>query len=73
MNIFKHYKGNHYKILHVAHHTETGEKLVVYSQLYENNYPYGYVWCRPYNMFNEEIIYNNKIVNRFEKVDDYHD
>ena len=69
-NIFKHYKGNHYRVLHIAQHTETKEKLVIYEQLYESTYPYGYIWCRPYDMFNEKITYNNKIVNRFEKIDD---
>lgn len=70
MNIFKHYKGKHYRVLHIAQHTETTEKLVIYEQLYENQYPYGYVWYRPYDMFNETIIYNNKLVNRFEKIND---
>lgn len=68
--IVKHYKGNYYKILCTAHHTETNEKMVIYEQLYENNYPKGYVWSRPYEMFNEEIILGNKIVKRFEFVDD---
>lgn len=70
MNIVKHYKGNYYKVLNTAHHTETNEKVVIYQQLYENQYPHGYIWCRPYDMFHEKIIYNNKIVPRFESVDD---
>lgn len=66
--IVRHYKGQCYRILHIGDHTETREKLVVYEQLYENEYPYGYVWCRPYEMFHEKIIYNNNYVNRFERV-----
>jgi hypothetical protein len=70
MNIVKHYKGKYYKILYHGHHTETNGKMVIYQQLYENEYPYGYVWVRPYDMFHEQIIYNNKIMKRFEPVDD---
>jgi hypothetical protein len=67
--VYRHYKGNYYRILSIADHTETREKMVVYEQLYTNEYPYGYIWCRPYNMFYEEIIYNNKIIPRFEWVE----
>lgn len=68
--IFKHYKGKYYKVLNIAHHSEISEKLVVYQQLYENEYSYGYVWCRPYNMFFEEINYENKTIKRFEQIEE---
>lgn len=70
MNVVRHYKGKYYQLLHVGQHTETGEKLAVYKQLYESEYPYGHVWIRPFSMFNEQIIYNNKVINRFEQVED---
>lgn len=66
--IFEHYKGKRYKLLYVADHTETREKLVIYQQLYENEYPYGYVWCRPYDMFYGEVVYDNKTVKRFTQM-----
>ncbi len=61
---YKHYKGKHYRVLNIAHHTEIPEKIVVYQQLYENKYSYGYVWCRPYNIFFQEIQYENKMISR---------
>ena len=68
--IFKHYKGKHYKVLNIGYHTETSKKLVIYEQLYENDYPYGYVWCRPYNMFFGEIKYENKNMKRFQQIEE---
>jgi hypothetical protein len=69
--IFKHYKGNYYRVLNIAQHTETSEMMVVYEQLYTNQYPFGYVWTRPFSMFNEEVTYNDEFVNRFEQVENY--
>jgi len=48
---FKHFKGNYYKFLYEAKHTETGEELVVYQALYGE----GKIWVRPKDMFYEEI------------------
>ena len=43
----RHFKGNDYKILAIATHTETQERLVVYEALYGT---YG-VYVRPLEMF----------------------
>jgi len=68
--LFKHYKGHYYRVLHIADHAETREKIVIYEQLVDNDYPKGYVWACPLDMFNEQIVYNQKIVHRFELVQD---
>lgn len=46
-----------YKILAIAEHTETKEKLVIYQALYDNNemgIHFG-VYARPYDMFMSEV------------------
>lgn len=73
MSVFRHYKGNYYRILHVATHTETLERMVVYEQLHTNEYPHGHVWVRPFDMFHETIIYNNKLIKRFDVVNNKED
>lgn len=46
-----------YKILAFAEHTETGEKLVIYQALYENNSMgvHFNVYARPYDMFMSKV------------------
>jgi peptide-methionine (R)-S-oxide reductase len=50
---FRHHKGNFYKYLYTARHSETLEEMVVYEALYENEL--GKLWVRPKSMFFEEI------------------
>ena len=61
---YKHFKGNEYKVLMVAKHSETLEDFVVYQALYGEMG----VWVRPAKMWNEEITREGKTVRRFEFV-----
>lgn len=48
---YRHFKGNIYKVLHVAKHSETLEDIVVYQAMYGEKG----IWVRPKSMF-EEVI-----------------
>ena len=62
LGIYKHYKGNEYRVLGVATHSETLEKMVVYQALFGT---YG-IWVRPINMWNEVVEVNGQQVKRFD-------
>lgn len=59
--IYKHYKGNEYKLLCVATHSETMEEMVVYQALYGGMG----VWVRPAAMWAEQIMIDGDQVPRF--------
>lgn len=54
---YRHFKGNMYRVLGVASHSETLEPMVVYQALYGKED----LWVRPAAMWNEIV-----------KKDDYH-
>jgi cyclomaltodextrinase / maltogenic alpha-amylase / neopullulanase len=61
---YRHYKGNEYEVLGVAHHSETQEPFVVYRALYGEMG----LWIRPAAMFAETVERNGVTVPRFERV-----
>ncbi len=63
---YQHFKGNFYRVLHVAKHSETEESFVVYQPLYGEQD----IWIRPLNMFAEVITRDGKQLQRFTRVDD---
>lgn len=60
--IYQHYKGNKYKVLSTALHSETLEKIVVYQALHGDLQ----IWVRPLEMFLEEIEIDGVKRKRFE-------
>ncbi len=65
LGIYRHYKGNLYKVLAFAKHSETLEEMVVYQALYGTNE----IWVRPMSMWDEEVLYNDKRVKRFTLIE----
>ena len=65
---YRHFKGHIMKVIAIAQHSETLEKLVIYEHLNTNE-----VWARPYDMFNS-LVDKEKYPDvsqkyRFEEVD----
>lgn len=68
---YRHYKGQEYEVIGLAHHTETKTPMVLYKALYEVpelNDIYGktVIFTRPYELFIETIELNNKRIPRFK-------
>jgi hypothetical protein len=62
---YRHYKGNAYRVHHLARHSETQEVLVVYQMLYGDH---GF-WLRPQAMFIESVtLADGQRVPRFAYV-----
>lgn len=58
---YEHFKGNHYKVIGIARHSETLEEMVVYQALYGERA----IWVRPLAMFLGEGERDGKKVSRF--------
>ncbi len=49
--IYRHFKGNQYRVVGIATHSETGQPMVVYRALYGEQG----LWVRPASMWTEQI------------------
>ena len=61
VGIYQHYKGQQYRVIGVAKHSETEEELVVYQTLYGAFD----LWVRPLSMFIENVEINGLEQPRF--------
>lgn len=64
LGLYEHYKGNKYKVLGIAKHSETLEEMVVYQAQYGD---FG-IWVRPKDMFFEDVLLDGESVPRFRKL-----
>ena len=62
IGIYEHYKGSRYEVIDTLRHSETEELMVLYRTLYGDHD----LWARPYTMFFENVMVDNKEVARFK-------
>lgn len=62
--LYRHYKGNLYRVIGVAKHTETDEELVMYELLYKNNWSRYAV--RSIKEFSGKVKVRGKLLPRFQ-------
>ena len=61
---YRHFKGNEYRVLYLARHSETEEWMVVYQALYGDRG----IWVRPASMWNETVERDGKTLPRFDYI-----
>ena len=64
LGVYRHYKGNYYKVIGFAKHSETMEDMVIYQAIYGERG----IWVRPLFMWSELVEVDSKTVQRFEYV-----
>ena len=58
---YRHFKGNEYRVIGIASHSETMEPMIVYQALYGE----GGLWVRPATMWNEQVVRDDYSGPRF--------
>ncbi len=53
--IYRHFKGSDYRVLCIATHTETGEKMVIYQRARDVCSIGTRIFARPYDMFASKV------------------
>ena len=61
---YRHFKGNIYKVIYIAKHSETLEDMVIYQAMYGDNG----IWVRPKAMFEDIIERDGKRFRRFSPI-----
>lgn len=64
--LYRHYKGNEYRVVGLARHSETLEPVVIYQALYGERG----TWVRPARMWSEMVEVGGRRVERFTRVGD---
>ena len=64
--VYRHFKGNLYRLLHIAKHSESLEPMVVYQALYGE----GGIWVRPASMWNDTVERDGIICKRFTYIEE---
>lgn len=59
---YRHFKGNEYRVLYIARHSETLEPMALYGE-------YG-IWVRPASMWNELVERDGRTYRRFTYIGD---
>jgi hypothetical protein len=60
--LYRHFKGEYYRVLSIARHSETTEPMVVYQALYGS----AGLWVRPADMWNETVERDREEIRRFQ-------
>lgn len=63
--VYKHYKGDQYRVVDIALHSNNDEWMVVYEPMYEN--PAATLFTRPLSEWYEVVEWQGSSVNRFTK------
>ena len=63
---YRHFKGNYYEVIGIAHHSETMEEMVVYRALYGEHG----LWVRPAAMWAETVDRDGYYGPRFQYIDE---
>ena len=64
--IYRHFKGNYYRLVTIAKHSETLEPMIVYQALYGER---GF-WVRPLSMWSEQVTRDGVTATRFTYICD---
>lgn len=62
--VYRHYKGNEYRVIAIARHSETEEEMVVYRCLYGDHS----LWVRPLALFRDTVFVGGREQLRFTPV-----